>query len=383
MTSRRVDVAIVGAGLMGACAAWQLTRRGLSVALIEAFDLGHSLGSSHGRSRIFRRAYPDPLYVAMSGLATEKWQALEEESGTMLVTGTGGLDHGVDRNPTMLADMMGQHGVDHELLSPTAAMSRWPGMRFDTEVMFHPCSGVIDAESTIFAAASLAAAGGAEILPRTRIVDANPAPTGEVTLRTSTGDQIVAGVTVLTAGAWLPDFAGALLEFGRPDDKVLPPLTIRQQQVFHFPMRPGEPTLPTFVHKDGRQMYGLSSGADVPVPAMKVGRFDDGVATTADTRDGRITDEQRRDVIDYVREWLPGVEPEPIAEASCLFTMTGDEDFILDRSGPLVVASPCSGHGAKFAPLIGSMIADLVTGQAQPAPRFRMDRGAGALRSSS
>jgi sarcosine oxidase len=128
---------------------------------------------------------------------------------------------------------------------------------------------------------------------------------------------------------------------------------------------------------DTRQMYGLASGADVPVPAMKVARFDDGVQTTADTRDGRITDAQRRDVVDYVREWLPSVEPVPIAESSCLLTMTSDEDFILDRSGPLVVASPCCGHGAKFAPLIGSMIADLVTGQAQPAPRFRMDRGAG------
>lgn len=377
MTAQRVDVAIVGAGLMGACAAWQLTGRGLSVALIEAFDLGHAHGSSHGRSRIFRRAYPDPLYVAMTGLALEKWQALQQEAGKTLITGTGGLDHGLERMPANLAEQMALHGVEHELLSPIEATRRWPGMRFDTDVMFHPCSGVIDAESTVFAAASLAAAAGAQILPRTRVVDANPTPTGEVTLRTADGDQIIADVTVLTAGAWLPDFAGALLEFGRPDDKLLPPLTIRQQQVFHFPMRPGHPTLPTFVHMDGRQMYGLASGEDVPVPAMKVARFDDGVTTTADSRDGRITDEQRQDVVDYVSEWLPAVHPEPIAESSCLFTMTSDEDFILDRSGPLVVASPCSGHGAKFAPLIGSMIADLVTGQAQPAPRFRMDRGAG------
>jgi sarcosine oxidase len=76
----------------------------------------------------------------------------------------------------------------------------------------------------------------------------------------------------------------------------------------------------------------------------------------------------------FVRDRLPGLEPDPVAEASCLYTITADEDFVVDRHGPFVIASPCSGHGAKFAPLIGAMAADLATGRAEPHPRFRLDR---------
>jgi sarcosine oxidase len=378
MSIHRVDVAIVGAGLMGSCAAWQLASRGLSVAVLEAYEVGHDHGSSHGRSRSFRRAYADPLYAAMTGLALEQWRRLQDESGTHLLTGTGGIDHGPDYDAETLSSLMTAHGVTNELLSARQAEIRWPGMRFTTDAIFHACAGVFDPESTIVAATSLAAAAGAEIMPMTRVVDANVAPSGEVALHSSGGDQIIADFAVLTTGAWLPDFSSAVAEFAGNSEPVLPPLTIRQQQTFHFALRPGEDSLPTFVHKNGKQMYGMPSGSDVPVPAMKVGCFHDGDVTTTEVRDQRITDEQRQSVVDYVSEWMPALDPTPLAESSGLITMTPDGDFILDRSGPLVVAATCSGHGAKFAPLIGSMIADLVTGAAQPTPRFQMDRGAWA-----
>ncbi len=376
VTVHRVDVAIVGAGLMGSCAAWQLTSRSLSVAVLEAFEIGHGHGSSHGRSRSFRRAYADPLYAAMTGLALEQWQRLQEEAGTHLLTGTGGLDFGPGYDYELLSSLMTEHGVPNELLNGFEAEKRWSGMKFDTDVIFHACAGVFDPESAIIAATRLAEASGTQIMPMTRIISANMVPSGGVALHSAAGDQIIADVAVLTTGAWLPDFASAIAEFAGNTEPLLPPLTIRQQQVFHFPLRKGFSSLPTFVHKNGKQMYGMPSGADVPMPAMKVGCFHDGITTSVEDRDREITDAQRKLVVDHVREWIPALDPTPIAEASGLITMTPDGDFILDRSGTLVVAATCSGHGAKFAPLIGSMIADLVTGEAQPTPRFQLDRGA-------
>ena len=116
------------------------------------------------------------------------------------------------------------------------------------------------------------------------------------------------------------------------------------------------------------------SGSDGgPGPAYKIGQYDSDHTTTASSRDGVIDDRPRRAIRSFVERHLPGLDPEPISEKSCLFTMTSDEDFVLDRAttrgGSVVIASPCSGHGAKFAPLVGVLVADLVEGAA-PHPRF-------------
>jgi sarcosine oxidase len=129
------------------------------------------------------------------------------------------------------------------------------------------------------------------------------------------------------------------------------------------------------VDKADIQIYGLPSGGDGgPEPTVKVARYDGGLVTTASTRSGGVSPEHRATVVDYVRRRLPGLDPEPVAEASCLFTSTANEDFVLDRRGPVVVVSPCSGHGAKFAPLIGELAADLAVGRAEPLPRFALGR---------
>ncbi|CAL9337198.1 Monomeric sarcosine oxidase [Streptomyces sp. enrichment culture] len=126
-------------------------------------------------------------------------------------------------------------------------------------------------------------------------------------------------------------------------------------------------------HKEGVQLLGLPPGADGgPAPATNVARHDGGTPTTASTREGRIDPASRDTVTSWARRWLPGLDPEPAAEQSCLYTVTADEDFVSDRSGPVVVASPCSGHGAKSAPLVGSLAADLVqSGTAHPRFAFR------------
>ncbi|GAA3411408.1 FAD-dependent oxidoreductase [Streptosporangium vulgare] len=148
-----------------------------------------------------------------------------------------------------------------------------------------------------------------------------------------------------------------------------------QQQVFHFLSHDPEARWPVFVHTDGPQIYGLPSGGDGgSLPAVKVAQHDFGKPVTATTRDG-VVDPASRDVVtSHVRRWLPGLAPTPLTEASCLYTITPDEDFVLDRVGPFVIVSPCSGHGAKFAPLIGRMTADLALGHTGPHPRFALRR---------
>src|SRR3954471_5489455 len=127
---RDVEVAVVGAGLMGAATAWALARRGVSVALVDARNPGHVAGSSHGSARIFRRAYPDPLYVELAGRARELWQHLELESGEVLLRRTGGLAHGGHREPQLIGQSLRGAGVSAALLSAREAALRWPGIAF-------------------------------------------------------------------------------------------------------------------------------------------------------------------------------------------------------------------------------------------------------------
>ncbi|KPI18985.1 Sarcosine oxidase [Actinobacteria bacterium OK074] len=361
-------IAVVGAGLMGAATAWQLARRGHEVTLVEAYDIGHRNGSSHGSSRIFRRAYADPFYVGLTGQAYERWRELEEDASTPLLRTTGGLDLGEGRDPEALAGLLKAAAVPCELLSADAAVERWPHIRFDGPVLYHPDAGVVDADATVAACVRRAAGLGAEVVTGSRVtaIDVTDGP-GKAVVRTDDGREIVADAVVVAAGAWLPDLQ---LPF------ALPPLRVTQQQVFHFRQRDPEVAWPILVSKDrAMQVFGLPSGSDGgPLPAVKVAEHDRGTPTTARTRSGAPDPASRERIRGFVRTRLPGLDPDPVAEATCLYTTTPDDDFVLDRHGPLVVASPCSGHGAKFAPLIGAMAADLATGRTEPHPRFRAHR---------
>ncbi|MEW2395469.1 FAD-dependent oxidoreductase [Streptomyces sp. NPDC046862] len=362
-----VDVVIIGAGLTGAATAWALSRAGQSVVLFDAYGFGHDKGSSHGTSRIFRRVYPDGLYVRMTGRALEGWRKLEADSGASLLEVRGGIDHGSRRDPQALAAVAAEQHLTHDLLSPAEAQERWPGMVFDGPVLFQPDAGVVNADASIAAFLAMARRGGA------RLVSHAPVERIEVHydhVLVHAGEAVRARRVVLAVGGWLPELLGAC-DLSIP----LPPVQVTQQQVFHFRQRDPQAVFPVLVHKDRYQIFGLPSGADGgSEPAMKIARHDGGTPTTAGTRSGLIESAGRQLIVDYVGAWLPGLDPDPVAEGTCLYTMTEDDDFILDRHGPVVVASPCSGHGAKFAPLLGEMIMDLALGRAEAHPRFSLRR---------
>jgi sarcosine oxidase len=129
-----------------------------------------------------------------------------------------------------------------------------------------------------------------------------------------------------------------------------------------------------FIAADGTDFcYGLPGGRDGERPgAIKVGEHHPGSVTTAAGRDFHVDEAARARVAGFARRRLPDLDPVPFNEATCLYTWTANEDFILDRQGPFVIASPCSGHGAKFAPLLGELIADLAAGRPSPDPRFTL-----------
>ncbi len=373
-----VDVLVVGAGLMGAMTAWAAGRRGLRVLVLEQFAPGHERGSSHGSARIVRRAYPDPMYVRLTGQAFELWTELEAQIGAPLLRMTGGLDHGAARDLAAIAVAFDAAGVDYELLDGVAAESRWLGMRFEEQVLFHPQAGTVDADRAVTAALSLARRDGAVVASETAAQSIRVSDDSAV-VTTGAGD-VRASRVVVAAGAWLEplsaDILGAHLE--------LPPFRVSQQQIFHFARAAGIPEWPTAVHKGALQTYSLAGGRDGGAAgARKIAQHDaPGYDTTADSRSGAVDPAARDRIVRYVREWMPGLIPEPFAEATCLYTSTSNDDFVLDRVGPVVVCSPCSGHGAKFAPLIGEMAVDLAAG-GEPNPRFALaahrTRGRGAV----
>jgi monomeric sarcosine oxidase len=370
MSAEQVDAVVIGAGLAGSAAAWAMAGRGRSVAVLEAFAPGHRRGSSHGSARIFRRAYPDPLYVRLTGDADRLWRQLADEAGEELVLRTGGLDYGPAREAEKTYGILSAFGVPAELLPAAAAAERWPGMSFGTDpVMFQPDAGVIDSERAMAAMRRLAAAAGAQIFYQTAVARVSVTADGAVV---DTSDRSWrAPVAIVAAGPWLEPLLGGLVR--------LPPLAVQQVEAFHFaPITPawnGPPPAPTFIYHDQTPVYGLLAGRDGEVPgAIKIGDHDhgQGTVTTGDDRDGIVNPAVRERVRAFVASRMPGLDPAPVGELTCMYTRTASEDFILDRQGPLVIVSACSGHGAKFAPLTGQIAADLACGGAPPDRRFTL-----------
>src|ERR1700749_4811459 len=173
----RADLIIVGAGLAGSAAAWVASARGLDVVVLEGSGPGARRGRSHGSARIFRRAYPDPLYVRLTGEAETRWRELEDAAGEQLLTLTGGLDFGAVRDPAGLHEVLAGGGVPAELLAPEAAAERWPQFDFGRPgpVLYPPGAGVLDPERAMAAMLRLATADGAVIrfgIPVTRLEQA-------------------------------------------------------------------------------------------------------------------------------------------------------------------------------------------------------------------
>jgi sarcosine oxidase len=364
--SDRCDVVIVGAGLMGAATAWAAARRGLSVTVLEQYQPGHPNGSSHGSARIVRRAYGDALYTKLTGRAFELWRELEADTGTTLLRMLGGLDFGARRNVADVAAHLAAERVEHEVLDAAEAERRWPGMRFGGDVVFHPQAGTMDSAGAVESFLAAAKSHGAQLAFAAPVQSILPGDDG-ARVELDSGGHVTGRVVVVASGGWVESLLGDLMP--------LPPMRVVRNEVLHFPrLDTSAPPWPSVIHEDvPLSVYHLAGGRDGGAgDDRKIGDHYGGLETSAGSADHSVA-ATRAGLVEYVRRWLPGLDPTPRGEATCLYTMTPSEDFLLDRLGPIVVCSPCSGHGAKFAPLVGELTADLAQGVERDLPdRFRL-----------
>jgi sarcosine oxidase len=360
--TERWDAIVVGAGAMGSATAWWLARRGRSVLLLERFEQGHGRGSSHGGARIFRFAYPDVDYVRLAQQALPLWRELEDEAGVPLVDQLGGVDHGRPDAVQAVADALAAAGTPGEWVPSAEAEERWPGFRFEGPVLFSASGGRCRADDAVRALQDRAAAHGADVRFGEGAESVLAGPGGdEAVVRTAAGEHR-APVAVVTAGSWVAKLLGASVP--------LPPTVVTREQPVHFPAADpaAEPTWPSFIHHREPWTYGCAT----PAEGVKVGLHHTGPLVDPDERDFEVDAALVARVVEYVERWLPGLRPEPRFPTTCLYTTTPDEDFVLDRRGPIVVGSPCSGHGFKFTPVIGRILADLADGRPGPGGRFSL-----------
>jgi sarcosine oxidase len=362
------DAIVVGGGAMGSAAARVLAGRGRHTLLLERFRFGHANGSSGGPTRIFRLTYHDPEYVRMARCALEHWRELEEAGGEPLLATTGGLDVGPGGRTS--AEALSAAGEAFESVSPEAIAERWPALSFPAgiEMFVQEDGGVCRAEATVVTQAQLARAAGAEVREQAEVTAITPMD-DVVEVVTAAGDAARARVAVVTAGPW----ASKLLATAGIDL----PLTPSFEQVTYARLD-APSSLPTVI--DWRPL-GAHTAYLVPDPfepgEFKVGLHMSGGPVDADERSFDPDPDRVATVREYTASHLVGSVDAGRTD-TCLYTNAPDEEFVIDRSGAIVVGSPCSGHGFKFVPLIGRVLADLATGDqppdAVPMDRFRMDR---------
>jgi sarcosine oxidase len=323
------DIAVVGAGIMGSATAHALAREGRDVVLFEQFRVGHARGSSHGRSRIVRLAYPEVEFVELARESFVGWRELEREADVEVLELNGLLELVADAAQSS-RDALDAAGAEYELLTAETARQRWPiGVPDGWTALFQPEAGIVRADLAHRAFVDRAVSHGARLQEETRVASL---------------DDLDASAIVVTAGPWVPAFF--------PD---LPVRTTRETVAYFG--REG-PALPSVVQLDpvtrGHAMYSLHD----PIHGLKAGTHHAGARVGPDEEGGPDPE-----LVEQIAEWVartyPDADPEPVAAETCMYTTTPDQHFILERRGRVVIGSACSGHGFKFAPAIGRRLAQM------------------------
>ncbi|HXF56882.1 MAG TPA: N-methyl-L-tryptophan oxidase [Actinomycetota bacterium] len=356
--AERFDAVVVGLGGMGSAACFHLARRGWRVLGLEQFDLVHPFGSSHGLTRIIRLAYSEhPAYVPLLHRAYELWHELENLHGERLLWTTGSLEGGTPEGQTFQGALEAarRHGLPHEVLSGEEVGRRWPAFRLPPEarMVYQPDGGFLASEECIVAHVRQALAAGAELHWRERVQEWGGLEDG-VWVRTDRG-RYEARRLVVSAGAWvgklLPDLSGLAV----PERQVLGWFLPRRPERFRLG------ALPVWVVQDEEaRWYGFP---EWKVPGLKLGRFHHlEERVDPDALDREPTPHDEEVLRAFVERVFPDAAGPTVMLRVCLFTNSPDEHFLIDlhpEHPQVVVASPCSGHGYKFASVVGEVVADL------------------------
>jgi sarcosine oxidase len=368
----RYDVVVVGVGGMGSAALYHLARRGRRVLGLERFDVLHEHGSSHGLTRIIRLAYFEhPDYVPLLRRAYELWQELESEVGEELLRITGILEGGGPILDGVLRSCV-EHHLRHEVLSGPEVARRFPAFRLpaDLDVVHQPDGGFLVPERCIVAHVEGALASGAVLRARERVLEWEDTESG-VRIRTERG-SVEAERLVLTAGAWSEDVARLTAGSVR---------AVRQALAWFQPTRPElfQPErMPVFnLILDEEHYYGFPEHG---IPGVKLGRYarqGESGDPDAISREPTLADETP--LRTFAERYMPEGAGATVALKTCLFELSPDEHFLIDRhpdSEHAVVGAGFSGHGFKFCSVVGEILADLaLDGETRhDIGLFRLDR---------
>lgn len=355
---RAYDVIVVGLGGIGSAVICELARQNLRVLGIDQYQSPHNFGSSHGHHRIIREAYfESPEYVPLVQHAYERWRELEQESGRGdLLTIIGGLMFGLpDSHVVSGATLAARtHRLPSERLTPEDVRSRFPGFRLgeDMVAIYEPNAGYVRPEAATTAHLDLAAANGAELRFGEPVMGWAPDGAG-VRVTTKSGDELASRL-VLTPGPWAPELLKGLNL----------PLSVRRivnvyfDSAYHQLFEPVQCPIYIFDAPQGTY-YGFPYLRDI---GLKIGRHDDGEPATPGTIQREVNAGEVQQLEDVLNTYLPGASG-PVKETlTCMYTMTPDENFIVDRHPEypqVVIGCGFSGHGYKFAPALGELLADL------------------------
>jgi monomeric sarcosine oxidase len=361
------DAIVLGAGGVGSAAMVELARRGASVLGIDRFNPPHDRGSTHGQTRAIRLAYFEhPDYVPLLLESYRLWRELEQHVGQDLLYEVGVLEVG-PANRTVVPGVL-RSVIEHKLsideLAPAEIERRWPGFRVPENLagVFDPRGGYLLVEDCVRAHLQAATAAGATMLIDTEVQDWS-ATSGEVRVRTSAG-EFAAARLVVTAGPWAAQLLHNL-QIG---------LTVRRKSLFWF--------------ETGSPRYDLASGLPVYLFELPAGTFygfpkldprgvkvaeHSGGQTIADpaTVNRAIDSDDQRQLGEFLSACMPEVSSRVADHAVCLYTMSPDENFIVDRHpahANVAFAAGLSGHGFKFAPVLGRALADLALDGATKLP---------------
>jgi sarcosine oxidase len=338
-------VVVVGCGAVGAASALALTRAGHEVTIVERIGPANTYASSHGHARIFRCAYDIPDYAELAVRALERWRAVEAETGETLLTTTGCVDHGDAAALEQVLEATTAAGAQSIRVPRAEARERWPGLRFESDALLDPTGGRLDAARAVLAMTRLS---GARLVPER----ATEIAAGSVS---TAAQRIEADAVVVAAGAWTTKLVPGL-----------PEQVVSVEQPVHLATERDD--WPAFIHHESPFVYGLYE----PGAGLKVGEHATGREQDPDDLDRTPDPDRTERLREYCARWLPGADASTAVATGCLYDTTETDDFVIDRApSGVVVACGTSGHGFKFAPELGHLVARLVDGAA-PHPRFAL-----------
>lgn len=351
---------------MGSAAAYQLAARGKRVLGIEQFAIAHDKGSSHGKTKVIRQAYyEDPAYVPILLRAYELWNQIERETGRKFLTITGGLMIGSSTSAVVSGSYRSakEHSLEHEVIDANEIRRRYPPFApaTGTVALYEAKAGFVRPEEAVCAFLDCATALGATLRFEEEVCSWESDSSGNRVRVVTAHGAYEAGHLIITAGAWLPRVLA---------DLKLPLKIERQVQFWFDPVGGVAPFLPErfpifiWETEEGTHPYGFPA-LDGPNGGVKIAMHHGPTATacTPQTIDRTVHKEEIELMRRAIALLIPALDSKCLATITCLYTNTPDGHFIIDRhpQHPQVwIASPCSGHGFKFCPVIGEILADLV-----------------------